>query len=354
MKIIVDAMGGDNAPEEIVHGAADAARELEENHLDGSIILVGDTAVTEPLAEKYKFPRERLETVHTDVVLTMEDDPISVVRSKKDCSMAKALRILKDNGGDAAVSAGNTGALLTGASLIVRPVKGVRRPAIATILPFKPPVLLLDSGANTNVTAEYMEAWGVIGSLYMKHVCRVDCPKVGLLNNGTEEHKGTELARAAHERLASCDFVNFIGNVEASMIPFSPCDVLVTDGFTGNVTLKLIEGMGKFTFSRLRGMFTKGLASKLAYLSLKSELRTLKNDFDASEAGGAPILGLSRPVIKAHGNSDARAIYNAIRQARSFACADEFSSKMKEYAESLTANSGDARSDANEKEVQEK
>lgn len=313
MEIIIDAMGGDRAPEEIVCGAADAARGLSVK-----IVLVGKSDVVEPLAKKYDFPEDRLEIVHADTAITMEDDPMTVVRTKKDSSMALGLRMLKERG-DAFVSAGNTGALLTGASLIVRPIKGIKRPAIATLLPFKPPVLMLDCGANTNVISEYMETWAILGSLYMENVCGVKNPRVGLLNNGTESHKGTALAAETYGKLSALPGINFVGNIEGSMIPQSPCDVLVTDGFTGNVTLKLIEGMGKFTFSRLREMFTGSLLSKLAYLAVKPGLISLKNDFDASEAGGAPLLGLSRPVIKAHGSSDARAIFNAVRQAVKFA-----------------------------------
>jgi len=313
MRIIIDAMGGDNAPEEIVHGAADAAKEY-----DVDITLVGDEAKIRPLAEKYGFPHERLEIIHTPTVLTMEDDPMDVVRKKKDCSMGVGLRTLKERG-DAFVSAGNTGALHAGSSLIIRPLKGIHRPAIATLLPFERPVLMMDSGANINVTSEYLEQWARLGSIYMKNIHGIDRPEVGLLNNGAEEHKGTAVAVEAHGRLAAAEGVNFVGNVEGSQIPKSPCDVLVTDGFTGNITLKLIEGMGKFIFGKLKTMFTKNAGTKMAYVLMKDQLRGLKKDFDASEYGGAPFLGLSKPVIKAHGNSDARAIFNAVRQAIAFA-----------------------------------
>lgn len=313
MNIIIDAMGGDNAPEEIVRGAADAARET-----DVFITLVGDEAKVRPLCEKYSFPEDRLEIVHTETVLTMEDDPISVVRAKKDCSMAVGLRILKEKG-DAFVSAGNTGALHAGSSLIIRPLKGIARPAIATVLPFERPILMLDSGANTSVTPEYLEQWARLGSIYMREIMGVESPTVGLLNNGTEEHKGTETVSAAYGKLKEAEDVNFIGNIEGSMIPKAPCDVLVCDGFAGNITLKLIEGMGKFFFGKLKGMYTKNILSKTAYLLMKKQLYGLKKEFDASEYGGAPLIGLSKPVIKAHGSSDAKAIYNAVKQAARFA-----------------------------------
>lgn len=313
MNIILDAMGGDNAPEEIVCGAADAAREM-----DVYITLVGDEARVKSLCEKWNFPCDKYEIVHTETVLTMEDDPMAVVRSKKDCSMGVGLRLLKEKG-DAFLSAGNTGALHAGATLLVRPIKGISRPAIGAILPLARPILLLDSGANTNVTSEYLEQWARLGSIYMRDIMGVAEPTVGLINNGTEEHKGTELARETHERLKAAGGINFFGNVEGSMIPVSPCDVLVTDGFTGNVTLKLIEGMGKFLFGELKELYTANLGSKMAYLLMKNGLRSFKKKFDASEYGGAPLIGLSKPVIKAHGNSDAKAIFNAIKQASAFA-----------------------------------
>lgn len=313
MKIIIDAMGGDKAPEEIVHGTADAAKAF-----DVQITLVGNESVVRPLCGKYGFPEDKLTIVHTETVLTMEDDPIAVVRAKKDCSMGVGLRLLKEDG-DAFVSAGNTGALHAGSSLIIRPLKGINRSAIATILPFERPILLLDSGANTNVTPEYLEQWARLGTIYMRDIMGVGDPTVGLLNNGTEEHKGTETVVQTYARLKDAEGVNFFGNVEGSMIPSAPCDVLVTDGFTGNITLKLIEGMGKFFFGKLKTMFTNDLVSMLALLLMKNQLRGLKKEFDVSEYGGAPLIGLSKPVIKAHGNSDARAIYNAVRQAMTFA-----------------------------------
>lgn len=313
MKIIIDAMGGDNAPEEIVHGAADAAKAF-----DVQITLVGDEARVRPLCEKYGFPEDKLEIVHTETVLTMEDDPVAVVRGKKDCSMGVGLRLLKEQG-DAFLSAGNTGALHVGSSLLIRPLKGINRSAIATILPFERPILLMDSGANTNVTPEHLEQWARLGTIYMRDIMGVADPTVGLLNNGTEEHKGTEIASQTYARLRDAEGVNFFGNVEGSMIPLAPCDVLITDGFTGNITLKLIEGLSKFFFGKLKTMYTKNAASKLAFLLMKDQLYGLKKEFDASEYGGAPLIGLAKPVIKAHGNSNAKAIVNAVKQAMTFA-----------------------------------
>ena len=310
MKLIIDAMGGDNAPHEIVKGAAEASKIY-----DSKLILVGNQPIIEGILRETDAVTKKLEIVHTETVLTMEDDPICVVRTKKDSSMGVALQLLKTDGGDALVSAGNTGALHAGSSLLVRPVKGVQRSAIATLLPFARPILMLDCGANTNVTAEYLEQWAVMGSIYMKNIHKINTPKVGLLNNGTEEHKGTQVQIDAYQRLKALERISFAGNVESKEIPFGPCDVLVTDGFTGNITLKLVEGMAKFLLGTLKTMYTRDFVTKMSYLLMKDQLKNLKKDFDASEYGGAPLLGISKPVIKAHGSSDANAVKNAIKQA---------------------------------------
>ncbi|MBE6599395.1 MAG: phosphate acyltransferase PlsX [Ruminococcaceae bacterium] len=313
MNIIIDAMGGDHAPSEIVKGAAEASKIYE-----SKLILVGNQPVVEKILKENDAVSTKIDIVHTDVVVTMEDDPISVVRAKKESSMGVGLRMLKTDDADAMVSAGNTGALHAGSSLLVRPVKGVHRSGIATLLPFARPVLMMDCGANTNVTAEYLEQWAIMGSIYMKNVHHIESPAVGLLNNGTEEAKGTQVQIDAYQKLKALENISFAGNVESREIPFGPCDVLVTDGFTGNITLKLVEGMAKFLLGTLKSMYTKNTLTKMAYLMMKDQLKQLKSDFDASEYGGAPLLGLKKPVIKAHGSSDARAICNAVRQAEAF------------------------------------
>jgi glycerol-3-phosphate acyltransferase PlsX len=249
----------------------------------------------------------------------MEDAPISVRRGKADSSMGVALRMLAEGKGDAMVSTGNTGALFAGATLIVRKIGGVHCPAIAALLPMQPPVLLLDSGANLNVSAEDLEQFAIMGSIYMKKTMGLENPRVGLLNNGAEECKGTDLQRAAYQRLAENPDIRFVGNVEGNVMPFGACDVLVTDGFTGNILLKSVEGVGKYMLGMLKGVFTANLATKISYLMLKKQLRSMKKALDASESGGAPILGIAKPVIKAHGSSDAKAFKNAIRQATEFA-----------------------------------
>ena len=229
--------------------------------------------------------------------------------------MTLALKALANGEGDAMVSCGNTGALFAGASLTVRRIKGVHRAAIASILPFNPPVLLLDCGANVTVQPEFLVQFATMGSAYMKALYGLETPRVGLLNNGTEEHKGTPLQTEAYQLLKSCPDIHFVGNVEGSGIVSDKCDVLVTDGFTGNVLLKTMEGMGKMLMTRMKGIFYATPLTKLAALTVKKPFMQFKKDFDVKEHGGSPILGLRKPVIKAHGSSDARAFKNAIRQA---------------------------------------
>ncbi len=313
MNIAVDAMGGDNAPLEVVKGAINAALEYK----DLNITLVGDEAKIRDISREIGVViPNNVEILHSSSEVTMEDDPMIVMKEKKDSSMAMGLKLLKEDGVDAFISAGNTGALHTASTLIVRKMKGVRRSAIAAILPFDPPILLLDSGANPVVTADLLLQWAIIGSAYMKNVFGVENPRVGLLNNGTEEHKGTPVACEAFSLLKKSKVINFVGNIESKEIPNSPCDVLVTDGFTGNIALKLIEGMGKFIGKSLNDIFRSNVFTKLSYLiTFKEEISKFRTKLDASEYGGAPLLGLSKPVIKAHGSSKAKEIKNAIRQA---------------------------------------
>lgn len=315
MKIIADVMGSDKGSRELVCGAVAALREFEGIEL----ILVGNENEIKEALFECKCDASDVEIVHTETVINMCDDPLSVNRAKADSSMSMGLRLLKEGKGDAFVSAGNTGALFAGASLIVRKIKGLNRPAIATVLPMTPPVLLLDSGANINVTPEYLVQFAIIGSEYMKKMYGVDTPRVGLLNNGSEETKGTELQLSTYALLRECDKVNFVGNVEGNKISQNACDVFVTDGFTGNILLKNIEGMGKLMMGVLKGLFTSNFGTKMAYLLTKKQLRAVKKTFDSSEHGGAPLLGISKPVIKAHGSSNAKAFKNAIRQAAAYA-----------------------------------
>jgi len=309
-KIIVDMMGGDNAPEETIRGVL-----LAKEELSAELLLVGNREVLTAKAAELGVSLDGFEIVHTEVEITMEDDPIVAVRTKSDSSMSVGLKLLAEDKGDAFVSAGNTGALFTGANLLVRKLRGVRRPAIAAVLPMTPPVLLLDSGANLTVTPEYLEQFAVMGSAYMKKMMGLEAPRVGLLNNGTEDHKGTELQIETYKLLSKNPEINFVGNIEGNAVMFGACDVLVCDGFSGNILLKTMEGMGKLMLKTMRDLFTANAATKAGYLLVRSQLGLVKKNFDASEQGGAPILGIAKPVIKAHGSSKAKAFKNAIRQA---------------------------------------
>ncbi|NLK40062.1 MAG: phosphate acyltransferase PlsX [Clostridiales bacterium] len=312
MRVIIDVMSGDNAPAELLLGAVLAATEYKVD-----ITVVGNRQIIDQIAKEKNINLEKIAVVDTDIVINMDDPALSVVRDKSGSSMSIGLKMLANGEGDAFVSAGNTGALLAGATLIVRRIKGIQRAAIATVLPFNSPVLLIDAGANLVVTEDIFEQFAVMGSVYMEKLYGIKEPRVGLLNNGTESTKGTPLMVETHKRLTTSP-VNFVGNVEGKEIPFDVCDVLVTDGFTGNVVLKLIEGMGGFMMTTLKGMFMQNPLTKLSSLVMKEKLKGLKREFDASEHGGAPLLGISKPVIKAHGSSDAKAIKNAVRQAMNF------------------------------------
>lgn len=309
-RIIVDLMGGDNAPSELLKGVYAAKQEYEAEY-----ILVGDENELRSAFDEVKLPTDGFKIVHAPSVVTMEDDATCVVRTKTDSSMAVGLKLLAAGEGDAFVSTGNTGALFTGASLLVRKVSGIRRPAIGTLLPMTPPVLLIDAGANIAVTPEYLEQFAIMGVAYMKKLHGIESPRVGLLNNGTEPCKGTELQLESYKLLSENEYVNFVGNVEGDMVMKNVCDVLVTDGFTGNILLKTMEGMGKLTLSTLKNIFMTNAETKFASVLLRKQLDEVKRSFDGTELGGAPMLGIARPVIKAHGASKAKAFKNAIKQA---------------------------------------
>ena len=315
--IIVDMMGGDKAPAETVKGVALAAKEFEAKY-----ILVGKKDELLEAAEANKISLDDFEIVDTPTVITMDDSPISVTRTKTDSSMSVALHMLAEGKGDAVVSTGNTGALFTGATLIVRKMKNLRRPAIAALLPMQPPVLLLDSGANISVTPEYLEQFAVMGSAYMKYIHGLESPRVGLLNNGEESHKGTQLQVDTYKLLSENEDINFVGNVEGNRVMSNVCDVLVADGYTGNIFLKTMEGMGKLMLKTLKELFYTNAKTKVCALIVQNQIKDVKKKFDTREFGGAPILGISKPVIKAHGSSDAKAFKNAIRQAIAFSEAD--------------------------------
>ncbi len=313
MKIIIDVMSGDHAPLELLKGALLAA---DEYHVP--IAVVGNQAEITRVAAENALSLDSVEVVHAEDVICMEDKPLSIIREKSESSMAVGLRMLQNGEGDAFLSAGNTGALLAGATLLVRRIKGIRRAAIATYLPFPKPVLLMDSGANLTVTPDDMEQFAYMGSFYMEKMHGVRAPRIGLLNNGAEATKGLPLQIESYEKLTANEELRFVGNVEAKEIPFDACDILLADGFTGNIVLKYTEGMGKFMLSTLKQLFTQNAITKMSAMAMKGQLSALKKQFDAAEYGGAPLLGISRPVIKAHGSSDARAIKNAVMQTIAF------------------------------------
>ena len=277
---------------------------------------MGDAEKIAACVKENAIEMKNIEIVNATEVIEMCDEPAKAVRAKKDSSMVVGLRMLAEGKGDAFVSAGSTGALHVGASLIVRTVKGVKRPALATVIPGKTPFLLLDCGANVECRASMLEAFGVMGSVYMNKVMGLEQPRVALVNNGAEESKGTPTYVEAHQLLKNNKAIHFVGNIEPRDIPAGAADVVVADGFTGNVVLKLTEGLAKYFGSKLKEMFKKSLGTKVGYLLLKGGVADFKKSMDADEYGGAPLLGTRRPVIKAHGSSNARAIKNAIRQAK--------------------------------------
>lgn len=310
MKIIVDAFGGDNAPEEIIKGSMLAC---DEYNVD--IILTGDKNKINECVNKNGIDLKKTEIVDAGEVITMHDDAKSVLKEKSDSSMAVGFRLLNEGRGDAFVSAGNTGAITVGATLITKRIKGVKRPAIASVMPSaKKPILLMDCGANAECRAEFLYQFGLMGDLYMKHILKYDNPRIALANNGTEETKGTPLVREAYALMKNAPY-NFVGNIEGRQIPFGDADVIVADGFTGNLILKMYEGVAKVLMNGIKDAFMKNILSKLAYLGVKSGIDDMKKQFDYKEYGGAVMLGVKKPVIKAHGSADANTFKNAIKQA---------------------------------------
>lgn len=327
MKIIVDAMGGDLGSAEVVKGALNAAKTF-----GNELILVGDRDEIQKAMSEYPEEISGVQIVHADDVIKMTDDPMSV-RTMPNSSMRVAIDLLAKGEGDALVSCGNTGALQTGATLYAKRIKGIHRAAIGAIMPMTCPILLLDSGANVTVTPEYLYQFAVMGSIYMEKLYSLKSARVGLLNIGAEEKKGTPLQTETYKLLSKSKNINFVGNIEGKDIPFGKCDVVITDGYTGNICLKSTEGAVAYLIGILKNIFKKSLRGKIAYLLIRKEMAELKVQMDVKAHGGAPILGISHPVIKAHGNSDARAIESAIKQAITFSNAeiiDEITKKLSE------------------------
>ena len=310
MIIIVDAMGADNSPDVMVTASVKAVKEFGVN-----IKLVGREDEINRVFEANPLSRDGIEIVNAEDVITMHDEPISV-RKKTESSLAKSLNMLKNGEGDALVSAGNSGALLVGATLFVRCIKGVRRAAMAPVMPVKGGLMMIvDSGANLDCKPEMLEQFAVMGSVYMKNIHGIASPRVGLANNGAEETKGPELYIETHKLLKQNTKINFVGNVEGRGLPLGECDVAVADGFTGNMILKTYEGAGKMISEEVKNIFTKNIITKIGALFVMKGIKEFRKRMDYKEIGGAMLLGISKPVIKAHGSSDEKGFFNSIRQA---------------------------------------
>ena len=315
MRIVVDAFGGDNAPLEIIKGAAYAHSECGVD-----ITLTGDKDIIENIIKEQSLDfGDSLLIVDTKDVISMHDDPTSILKAHRACSMAKAFDELVEGRADAFVSAGSTGAIVVGGTLIVKRIKGVKRPALASMLPSPDgSYMLMDMGANSDCKPEMLKQFGIMSSAYLESVEGRKNPKIALLNIGTEDTKGDELHKEAYRLLSEAP-INFIGNIESREMPKGKCDAVITDGFTGNIALKLIEGTATTLFKMIKAVLYKSISNKVAALILKKDLYSLKKMMNSSEVGGALLLGVNKPVIKAHGSSDAKAVKNAIRQAKNFA-----------------------------------
>ena len=338
MKIIIDAMGGDNAPQAPVMGAIAAAKDF-----GAQVILVGRGEEILKVMTDHNINDlpQGVEIAHASDVVDMHDDPARVIHKRKDSSMVVGLKMLADGQGDAFISAGSTGALLTGATLLVKRVKGIRRAAMGPSMPNKAggKTVILDCGANAECTPEFLLQFGLVGSLYSQKQLGVESPKVGLLNIGTEDSKGTALQKEAYALLKDAGekgLLNFVGNVEARDVPLGAVDVVVCDGFSGNVLLKSIEGTAMFMGSLMKRMFKKNIISKLGALCCMSGIKSLTKLLDYREIGGTQFLGIRKPVIKAHGASDERAFYNAVHQAME-AAGNDFSADLEQSLQQLSA-----------------
>ncbi len=342
MRIILDAMGGDNAPLAPVMGAVQAAKDF-----GAEITLVGrGEAILEVLRTNgIDTLPAGIEIANADDVVDMHDDPARVIRQKPNSSMVMGLKMLSDGQGDAFVSAGSTGALLTGATLLVKRVKGIRRAAMGPAMPNKAggKTIILDCGANAECTPEFLLQFGLVGSLYAKKNMGVENPKVGLLNIGTEDTKGTPLQKEAYALLKAAGeqgLINFVGNVEGRDVPLGAVDVVVCDGFAGNVLLKSIEGTAMFMGSLMSKMFKKNLLSKLAALLVMKDIKAFKKLLDYREIGGTPFLGIRKPVIKAHGSSNVLAFRNAVHQAMEAANSD-ITAELEQMLSSMKGSGSD-------------
>ncbi len=329
MKIIVDAFGGDNAPLEILKGCAQAVEKL-----DVDIMLTGREDEIRRVAQENAVSLNRMEIIDAPDVITMEDHAGEIMKSKTNCSMAEGLRRLTAGEGDAFISAGNSGALVVGATLIVKRIKGIKRVAFAPIMPKNDGCfMLIDSGANVECKADMLRQFGVMGSIYMQKVMNITNPRVALANIGTEDHKGGELQHEAFALLKDSN-LNFVGNIEARDIPLDAGEVIVADGFTGNVILKTYEGVAIMLMGKVKNIFTKSFLNKLAAAIVLKDIKALKKTMDYNEYGGAPLMGCAKPVFKAHGSAKAKTFYNALRLTKAYVAGgvvDEIASSVADY-----------------------
>lgn len=312
MRIVVDAYGGDNAPLEIVKGASEASLQF-----NTPITLTGKESEIKKIIDDNNLGfYGELKIIDTDDVITMHDDPTSILKAHSNSSMALAFKELCSDDADAFVSAGSTGAIVVGGTLIVKRIKGIKRPALGGLIPAPDGrfYMLMDMGANSECRPEMLAQFGIMSSVYLEKVEGINSPKIGLLNIGTEDTKGDSLRIEAYKLLKESP-INFVGNIESREMPNGVCDAVITDGYTGNIALKLIEGTSSTLFKMIKNVMYKSVLNKIAALILKKDLYKLKSMMDSSEIGGAPLLGVSKPVIKAHGSSNAKAIKNAIKQA---------------------------------------
>ena len=312
MNIMIDGMGGDHAPEEIVKGAVQAAKEIP-----GTVSIIGQEERINECLQALNWNGDNIEVVNATEVISNNESPAMAVRKKKDSSISKGMRMLKEGEVDAFISGGSTGALLSAGLLILGRIRGIKRPAIAAFFPkigMNDTSLILDCGANAESRPEYLLQYGIMGSIFVEKVKGIENPEVMLLNVGAEEEKGDPLHKESFELLRNAD-INFKGNCEGRDVPFGCCDVVVTDGFSGNVFLKSSEGVALAVMKRIKQKMTEGLVAKAGALLSYNKLKEIKKEFDYSEEGGAPILGLKGPVLKIHGSSKANAVYNAILKA---------------------------------------
>ena len=315
VNVAVDVMGGDNAPAEPVKGAVNALGENKEIR----VYLCGKKDVIEKELGKYQYPADRVEIIDAPEVIEMGEPPVMAIRKKKDSSIVRGLNLVKEGTCDAFVSAGSSGAILVGGQVIVGRIKGVERPPLAPVFPTDNGIsLLIDCGANVDARASHLVQFAKMGTIYMEHVLGVKNPKVGILNIGTEEEKGNMLVKEAYPLLKNCPDINFIGSVEAREIPKGTADIVVCEAFAGNVALKMYEGVGSTMIGALKETFTRSLATKLAYLLVKPALKKTLKRFDATEYGGAPLLGLKGLVVKTHGNATHKEISTSIIQCVTF------------------------------------